>query len=388
MFYGKNLQIVRMLHGLSRKELGDKLNVSEQSIWQFEKDMIEPSFENILQLREILQVKTAFFFEPFSISKTFSETNVAYRKADSSSRKKTNSEVVYLNVVSEVIHYLEGYLNAPKNTLIALRTIIGKELIGELTNEKIEAAAAITRDFLVIQQNNANLLLALEKSGIHVLEKNVGGKADAYSAWSTEDIPIIVLGIKKSAVRRNFDLAHELGHLLLHSHIDFLGLEKNERQQIEREADYFASCLLLPEQLLRTEFKAIKKISNPDSYIPLKAKYNVSVQALEMRAYKLGFLTPKQHSYFYRQISIKGYRLEEPLDKEIALKRPGKIRSIFNLILTNQITDLRSIEDHFKMERRLIEEMFSIEPEFFSPYEKQDNFTDFNNVLRANFGSL
>lgn len=70
-----------------------------------------------------------------------------------------------------------------------------------------------------------------------------------------------------------------------------------------------------------------KKISKPDSYISLKAKYNVSIQAHEMRAYKLGFLIPKQHSYFYRQISIKNNRLEEPLDREIVFKRPRKIRS-------------------------------------------------------------
>ncbi|EOS7671357.1 helix-turn-helix transcriptional regulator, partial [Enterococcus hirae] len=81
MFYGKNLQIIRMLHGLSRKELGEKLRVSEQSIWQFEKQMIEPSFENILQMKEILQVKSTFFFEEFRVEKTFFENNVAYRKA-------------------------------------------------------------------------------------------------------------------------------------------------------------------------------------------------------------------------------------------------------------------------------------------------------------------
>ena len=388
MFYGENLQVVRMLHGLSRKELGERLNVSEQSIWQFEKQMTEPSFENILQLGEILQVKTAFFFEEFRISKTFSENNVAYRKEDVSSRKKTNSEVVYLNVVSEVIDYLESFLNVPPNTLITLRERVGEYLFGELTNEKIELISSVARDFLDIQPHNTNLLLSLEKSGIHVLEKNVGGKADAYSAWSTKEVPVIVLGIKKSAVRRNFDLAHELGHLLLHPHIDFLTLEKNERQQTEREADYFASCFLLPSQMVSKDFKEIKKISHPESYIPLKSKYNVSIQALEMRAYKLGFLTPKQHSYFYRQISIKDYKVEEPLDREITLKRPGKIRSIFHLILSNQITNLESIEEHFKMERRLIEEMISIEPDFFIPYEKQEAFTSFNNVLRPKFGAI
>lgn len=377
-----------MLHGLSRKELGEKLRVSEQSIWQFEKQMIEPSFENILQMKEILQVKSSFFFEEFTIEKTFFENNVAYRKADISSRKKTNSEVVYLNVASKVISYLESFLNVPPNKLLDLRQKISKMLFDEITNGKIEEIATLSRKFLDIQPDNGNLLLSLEKAGIYVLEKNVGGKADAYSAWSTQDVPIIVLGIKKSAVRRNFDLAHELGHLLLHPYVDFSLLDKNERQQVEREADYFASCFLLPSHIIQEDLEKIKKISNPDSYISLKAKYNVSIQALEMRAYKLGFLTPKQHSYFYRQIAIKNYKLEEPLDREIVFKRPGKIRSIFNLVLTNKLTDLSSIENNFRVNRSLLEEMFSIEPDFFVPFTKEENFTDLNNVLKLNFGSV
>ncbi|AYW47332.1 MULTISPECIES: helix-turn-helix domain-containing protein [Tetragenococcus] len=387
MFYGKSLQLARMLHGLSRKELGERLNVTEQSIWQFEKQMTEPSFENVLQLKNILQVKSSFFFEQSTVTQTFPENNIAYRKADVVSRKKTNSEVVYLNFVAEIIHYLEGFLNVPPTTLITLRKKVIEHLPSELTNAAIKKTAVLAREFLNICSDNGNLLLSLEKSGIHVLEKNVGGKADAYSAWSTKDVPVIVLGIKKSAVRRNFDLAHELGHLLLHAHVDFLMLENNERAQVEREADYFASCFLLPAQTVKKEFEGIKKISNPDSYIPLKLKYHVSIQALEMRAYKLGFLTPKQHSYFYRQISLNDYKLEEPLDREIALKRPGKIRSIFHMILNNHITDLQSIEEHFQVERSLLEEMFSIESEFFVPYEKQSNFTDFNNVLRPNFNA-
>lgn len=384
MFYGKNLQIVRMLHGLSRKELGERLNVSEQSIWQFEKEMIDPSFENILQMKEILQVKSSFFFEEFPVKKTFCENNVAYRKADISSRKKTNSEVVYLNVASKVIHYLESFLNVPPNMLLEFRKKSSSIVFDEITNEKIEFVANLARKFLELKNDNSNILLSLERAGIYVLEKNVGGKADAYSAWSTEDVPVIVLGIKKSAVRRNFDLAHELGHLLLHSYVDFSLLDKDERQQVEREADYFASCFLLPTEVIQEDLKKIKKISNPDSYISLKTKYNVSIQALEMKAYKLGCLSPKQHSYFYRQLAIKNYRLEEPLDREISLKRPGKIRSIFNLVLTNKLIDLQSIENNFGIKRELIEKMFSIESNFFAPFVKEEKFTDFNNILQLN----
>lgn len=52
-------------------------------------------------------------------------------------------------------------------------------------------------------------------------------------------------------MRRNFDLAHELGHLLLHPYVDFSLLDKNERQQVEREADYFASCFYCRQKLFK-----------------------------------------------------------------------------------------------------------------------------------------
>ena len=36
MFYGEKLSSLRKLNGLSRKELADKLNITEQAVWQYE----------------------------------------------------------------------------------------------------------------------------------------------------------------------------------------------------------------------------------------------------------------------------------------------------------------------------------------------------------------
>ena len=55
-------------------------------------------------------------------------------------------------------------------------------------------------------------------------------------------------------------------------------------------------------------------MSQPDNYIELKQYFNVSIQALEYRAYKLGYLSVSQNSYFFRQIYQKGYKKIEPLD--------------------------------------------------------------------------
>ena len=81
---------------------------------------------------------------------------------------------------------------------------------------------------------------------------------------------------------RNFTAAHELGHALMH---DGLGLHRDRaldgtdhgirRDQREREADTFASYFLMPEKLVRAEFKhrfkAREFIMNEDTAFALNA---------------------------------------------------------------------------------------------------------------------
>lgn len=62
--------------------------------------------------------------------------------------------------------------------------------------------------------------------------------------------------------RKNFTIAHELGHYFLNhqleSHIDsFVNEDCSHKNPIEYEANYFASCLLMPSDKLT---KAIKSI--------------------------------------------------------------------------------------------------------------------------------
>ncbi|WP_088839002.1 ImmA/IrrE family metallo-endopeptidase [Listeria sp. ILCC792] len=386
MFRGDNLQRVRALYGLSRKELGEKLGVSEQAVWQFENQVTNPKFEIVVELKRLFGVKTQFFLQELKVPSVFKEEQIIYRAADMTSRKRAFSETEYLNFVHEVITSLESFLSSPKSTILSLREKCLKMYYQRSESKNcIEEIAALAKEFIGVTDDNANLLLQLEKSGIHIVEKDVGDKTDAYSAWSASQIPIIVLGIKKSAVRRNFDLAHELGHLLMHNNIDMLALDKEDYNKIENEANLFAACFLLPKKNIVKDLQELRHISNPDSYMELKAKYNVSIQALEMRAYRLGFLTPQQNSYFYRQLAKKKYKFVEPLDSEIPLKRPGKIRNILELILSNQVISLAELETMFKVETLFLERLFTIEPAFFEKYQAKEDFSSYNNVLKPKF---
>lgn len=129
-------------------------------------------------------------------------------------------------------------------------------------------------------------------SGIYIVEKKLGLEIDAYSTITEDGRPFIILGnVKKSVVRRNFDLAHELGHLLLHTAVDMETLTRQEHKQIEQQANQFASIFLLPEEEFKRDFAELPRHSNPDYYIEMKRKYMVSLVALEYRAYQLGLLT-------------------------------------------------------------------------------------------------
>ncbi|MGO2963822.1 MAG: spr1629 family repressor/antitoxin [Carnobacterium maltaromaticum] len=383
MFFGEKLQSVRELNGLSRKELADKLNLSEQAIWQYENQYTVPKFEVANELKKVFNVKAQFFYtEPFATNISKVES-IAYRAEDREARKKTKMETTFIDFTSYFLDKFESKLNLPTSPLPSLRDeSIQLYNTSMETNDRLlqlEKIAENARKRLDVQ-SNSELLYKLELSGIYILEKNMGTSIDAYSTWTSQEKSFIILGNKKkSAVRRNFDLAHELGHLLLHYKIDMDSLTKDEHKIIEKEANDFASFFLLPKEQFLKDFSTISKKSNPESYLDLKMKYMVSIGALEYRAYKMGLLTFEENRYFYATLNRKDYKKNEPLDEDIAIIRPGKVRSLLDLIFKNHLFSLNDILNDYYIDRSFLESLFGIENKFLSKYSEESNREYFNN---------
>ena len=159
-------------------------------------------------------------------------------------------------------------------------------------------------------------------------------KLDAVSEW-IEDRPFIMLtDNNESAVRRRFNVAHELGHILLHGDVESIhDYSPQQLKQIERQAHYFASCLLLPEQafidsLLSTQL---------DFYKELKKTWKVSMQAMIVRTSQLELITEDQKLYLFRQIASNKWKTKEPLDDTIPVERPSLYKKVFQMIVDNDI---------------------------------------------------
>ncbi|WP_024783458.1 XRE family transcriptional regulator [Streptococcus mutans] len=378
MFNGQILKELRLLNDMSRSELAKKSDLTEQAIWQFETNRTAPKLATQWQLANVFNVAIDYFSMEEEVSH-FDLSSIAFRNADTTVKKTTDIQLVYLDKMDRLISYLESFVQTPQLSIYGLA-----DKTARLYNEgrSIGEIAELARRELGISDDNSDLMYQIEKSGIYAAEKVINGEADAYSSWSKDGRPFIILGIGKSAVRRNFDLAHELGHLLLHRSVAFDELDKDGCYDKEDEANLFAFCFLLPEQRFREDFANIvgKRVSNPNNYIALKRKYHVSIQALEYRAYKLGLLTPPQNSYFYRQIAKKKYKVIEPLDLEIIVKKPSKVRSILDVILSNNLLTLEQLGANQKVSLQFFSQIFSFDIKFFDKYKAND-IAKFDNVI-------
>lgn len=386
MFVGKSLTNIRILNELSRAQLAEKLGITEQAVWQYENGYVSPKLEVVNKMKVFFRVKSAYFFRDDLLEKNHHENirieRIAYRSESINSAMKTQSELMHIKFFDAFLKRISQKIKYPPNEILVLRKKVldylnmNQEIDREL---QIRQVAQLARRHLNLpNEHNRNLLFHLEKAGVFIFEKSIGDTIDAYSVWSEDDIPYIVIGnIKKSAVRRNFDLAHELGHLLLHYKTEFNMLDRASYNLREDEANLFASEFLMPVKEFTEDVSNIAKVSNPNAYVELKEKWLVSLQAMAMRARNLNLMTHQQYRYFFMSINKKGYRKEEPLDNVLPIEKPMKIKSILQLVFEKKLINLEKLTDELKVDVKFLADITGIEEEFFVKFQEkeQEKFT-------------
>ena len=83
--------------------------------------------------------------------------------------------------------------------------------------------------------------------------------------------------------RCRFDVAHELGHLVMHDPAHAT------TRWVEQQANQFAAAYLMPEQDIRSE---LEKAGTFSVLLRLKRKWRVSLAALIRRQYDLDIIDP------------------------------------------------------------------------------------------------
>ena len=356
-FNKKMLKDARVYRGMSIKELADKANVSRQTISQYENgEVSQPSLENLFRISNVLNFSMSYFFNS---KEELNSYNTYFRALLSSNKKQRQIQELKIEKAFLIYRYLKQYLDFP------ILNIIQESPKDE---NDIERIAMKLREYWNLGlEPIKNLINLLEKEGIIITSFNTNASdIDAFSKKfkiDNEEYYCMVLGNdKKSAVRRQFCAAHELGHIIMHDwNEDLEEISNEEFRRREKEANYFAAAFLMPKETFLKDLIYEKKL---DYYIELKKRWRVSISAMIMRAYNLKVLNENQYQYLIKKITYNGWRNEEPLDDIIQKEEPKLFKKSIDILVENSILSkseiLHALTDETGLQREEIENIISV----------------------------
>lgn len=196
-----------------------------------------------------------------------------------------------------------------------------------------------------------NMLWLLEGKGVRVF--GLPGEdrdVDAFSFWRAGR-PFIFLNPEKSAERLRFDLAHELGHLILHK-----GVPTARERSFEMQANQFASAFLMPATgLLAQASTGSGEIRLADVFV-MKKSWRVSATAMVRRLFDLKLIGDWHYRTWMVDLSSRGYRRGEPDGVH-----PEQSRFISSLlsVAREQKMSLRDMATFSGVPERVIQEAFA-----------------------------
>lgn len=216
----------------------------------------------------------------------------------------------------------------------------------EITQEDIEQAAYECRDMWRLGRSAIqDLALAVEGAGIILIREETGiAQIEGLSAWShILGHPLILLSADKNNwYRSRFDLAHELGHLILHRHIQRTN-DHNRHKLLEKQAHSFAGAFLLPVEMIAPEVRMPVTL---DDLLLLKRRWGVSVAAIIMRLRTLGLLDEEGELALFKRRSVRWGSKSEPGDGDRPPEQPRLLRRTIDLLVDENVMPLDAIPRH------------------------------------------
>jgi Zn-dependent peptidase ImmA (M78 family) len=176
------------------------------------------------------------------------------------------------------------------------------------------------------------LIQWLEAAGCLVIEEDFGSaRVDGLSQWVGPH-PVVLLNSRLPTDRKRLTLAHELGHLCLHT--------ENVSEELEEQANAFAAEFLMPAAVIRPQLYNV----TIGRLLDLKREWAVSIQTLIERAHDLKLLAGPQRTNLYKSLSTKGWRTREPLSDDLPEESARLPRNIGDALWSRGL-NLREIAD-------------------------------------------
>lgn len=301
---GERIRSIRTLLDISQKDLADTTQVSQSLISQVENGAKEATDELVASIAEATATPRSFFYvTPPDVPMG----TLRFRKRASARTADTKRFKALFDEAYRLVTELLQEVSYPKPDLPVVDW--------EPSYDDIEKAAISAREALQLPDDSpvSHITRACERAGIPIIplalhtnlsEDDSPAGHFGISCWVGKDEPAVVGYLYgMSGDRQRFTIAHELGHLILHS-------RRRVVRYPEDEANYFAGALLIPQMRAEEMFSGEITLSDLQR---MKAHWGVSIQSLIMRGAHLGLIDEQRKTSLFKQMSSRGWRRSEPV---------------------------------------------------------------------------
>jgi Zn-dependent peptidase ImmA (M78 family)/DNA-binding XRE family transcriptional regulator len=332
MVIGERLKMARRMARLSQRDLADRAGVSAMSISKYERNLSTPGSEVLINLAKALDVRVEYLLRPVTVSLS----SPAYRCL-ASLRKQDEKAIL-----EETRDWLERYLDV-ESLFGALPAFEWPDIDRRVaTLDEVEQVAVDVRHAWDMGLDPIDSLIeCIETHGIKVGTVQGEDEFDALLLWANENvegmpaIPVIVVKRDVPGDRQRFNLAHELGHLIL---------EVEHGLDEEKAAYRFAGAFLVPAPVAYRELGQARQALDLHELYLLKQKYGLSMQAWIYRAKDLGIISEAEYDRMFRRFNRKGWRRKEP-GEEVPPERPSRMeRMVLRALAEDVISRSRAAE--------------------------------------------
>jgi Zn-dependent peptidase ImmA (M78 family)/transcriptional regulator with XRE-family HTH domain len=357
-FNPRRLKEARIAKGLSAAELAQEIGLSRQAVSLLEGGDTQPKAETIMHLSYALGFPRSFFYKQSDCE--FSG-NTFFRASSSMTKKVRESQLVKADFVEMILNELETYIDFPEVNLPPMDDFEGCDW----NDRDIEELTIHCRNYWKLGIRPIDdVVKLLETNGIIVTSINTGSLTlDAFCQPRGRRPLIVLSNDKQSAVRRQFDSAHELGHLLMHKElVDNQSLmSPQEFKRMENQAHRFASALLLPEE----GFAKSVRTSTINHFTELKAFWKASIGAMVKRCKDLGIIDEVKYTSLQKQISTRKIRTREPLDDVLPVSEPKVLKQAIGMIIKAEVKTPTDLLYDLDLPAGLVEEICNLKNGFF-----------------------